>query len=600
MLKIADIAIKYLKRGYSVIPIKPGIEKKPLIDWQQFQKRRATPAEVTAWWKRWPNANIAIVTGRISKLFVVDADSVDALEFLLQHLPKDLETPQVRTPRGGWHFWFTYPDNVELRNTTSSIFPKLDTRGEGGYVLVPPSIINNKKYTWIISLKHSKPTSIPPNLLSIMLQHSNTSYSIYSNTSTNTTSYSSTNRYRENNNINICNNNINNNIHNNSKNHANSDLNAVGNMRKQHGNSAQRLTAGDNKIPEGQRDNVLFHVAHHLVKGRMPIEEIQEILMLIALHGCNPPFSAKEAMRKVESALKRTERRTRAWLEEVRQLVLATSGIITTTTAHQWLQVTTREEKKIVNECLRRLEKEGLVKRTGRKAGEYRIINQNINFVDWKSKKLEIVDFWLPLNMHQAIDILPGSVILLAGMQNAGKTAWAMNIAYQNQAKFKTIYFSSEITPEEFAERVRLGGKPEEWEVKFAEDFDMASIEDYIDPDGLNVLDYLEPPNADYTLMAQKLSDIHRKLERGVAVVCIQKKAEGYGAGGEYMKNKPHLYVTLDVIYEKSYCEAKIVKCKKPKYGFKNPQGLKAVYTIDVKNGLQIQEITPFKFSTWR
>ena len=127
----------------------------------------------------------------------------------------------------------------------------------------------------------------------------------------------------------------------------------------------------------------------------------------------------------------------------------------------------------------------------------------------------------------------------------------------------------------------------------------MYNIEGAIQPDALNIIDYLEPPGGDYTLMAQKMADIHRKLNKGIAVVCLQKKSEGYGAGGEYMKNKPHLYITLDVLFKKGISKVTILKCKKPKYGFKNPQGLEAKYRINLRNGVAIEEVEPFKFEKW-
>lgn len=52
-------ALKYLEKGFSVIPIKPN--KKPYISWEEFQARRATREEIIEWWKRWPVAMIGVV-----------------------------------------------------------------------------------------------------------------------------------------------------------------------------------------------------------------------------------------------------------------------------------------------------------------------------------------------------------------------------------------------------------------------------------------------------------------------------------------------------------------------------------------------------------
>ena len=90
-----DIALSYLKKGYSVIPVKsPQMVrtdlsteeiikqcKVPLIAWKEFQNRRPTEQEVVEWFEMWPEANIGIVTGKISNLVVFDLDSEDAVAY---------------------------------------------------------------------------------------------------------------------------------------------------------------------------------------------------------------------------------------------------------------------------------------------------------------------------------------------------------------------------------------------------------------------------------------------------------------------------------------------------------------------------------------
>jgi len=63
---LKKVALDYLTRGISVIPV--GFDKRPLIKWAEFQERRATVEEVETWWKNWPDAQIGIVTGKISSL----------------------------------------------------------------------------------------------------------------------------------------------------------------------------------------------------------------------------------------------------------------------------------------------------------------------------------------------------------------------------------------------------------------------------------------------------------------------------------------------------------------------------------------------------
>lgn len=139
-LSTLDYALFYVARGWSVIPLEAG-GKRPLLRWQRFQNEHADAATVRRWFRRWPQANLAIVTGAISGLVVLDVDpahggddSLAALERRFGALPKTVE---VRTGGGGSHFWFRHPGGFFPNRV--GIRPGLDLRGDGGYVVVPPS-----------------------------------------------------------------------------------------------------------------------------------------------------------------------------------------------------------------------------------------------------------------------------------------------------------------------------------------------------------------------------------------------------------------------------------------------------------------------------
>src|SRR3990167_10256546 len=102
-MKHLDYALEYLKRGASVIPVGNGETKKlPMISsWKQYQSRLPTIEEVTQWWTQWPEANIAVVTGKVSGTTVVDVEA----EGTIEGFP---ETETVRTGGGGWHLYYQY------------------------------------------------------------------------------------------------------------------------------------------------------------------------------------------------------------------------------------------------------------------------------------------------------------------------------------------------------------------------------------------------------------------------------------------------------------------------------------------------------------
>jgi hypothetical protein len=105
-------------------------------------------AIVKAWWADQPLANIGLATG--GNIYVVDLDGaagMAAWEFMIQTLPYT-PTRTVITGGGGRHHYFR-PPHPDLRNTHWKIAEGIDTRGMGGYVLLPPSNhVSGSRYEW--------------------------------------------------------------------------------------------------------------------------------------------------------------------------------------------------------------------------------------------------------------------------------------------------------------------------------------------------------------------------------------------------------------------------------------------------------------------
>lgn len=104
--------------------------------------------QLATWWARWPEANIGLATG--DGLMVLDVDGPEGRAFLEDKalLP---ETLRARTGRvdGGEHWYFLVPDGVEVRNR-AKVAPGLDVRGDGGYVIAPPSLhASGARYEWV-------------------------------------------------------------------------------------------------------------------------------------------------------------------------------------------------------------------------------------------------------------------------------------------------------------------------------------------------------------------------------------------------------------------------------------------------------------------
>jgi hypothetical protein len=104
-----------------------------------FKVATADPRQIEAWWRKWPDANIGIATGAVSGIVVIDIDGATG-RATLQRLVAQYEllprTEHVKTARG-WHLYFAMPPTCPP--IPCSTGDGLDVRGDGGYVVAPPS-----------------------------------------------------------------------------------------------------------------------------------------------------------------------------------------------------------------------------------------------------------------------------------------------------------------------------------------------------------------------------------------------------------------------------------------------------------------------------
>jgi hypothetical protein len=143
-------ALAYLERGWSVIPVLPR-GKRPLIAWRPFQGRCASIEEVRCWFDCWPDANVAIVTGRLSRLVVVDVDprrggTESLVAFEAEHGVLSA-TFESLTGGGGRPLYFRHPGTRTANRV--GLRPGIDLRGDGGCVVAPPSVHpSGQRCTW--------------------------------------------------------------------------------------------------------------------------------------------------------------------------------------------------------------------------------------------------------------------------------------------------------------------------------------------------------------------------------------------------------------------------------------------------------------------
>ena len=155
---VLDAAIRYAARGWPVFPCKPR-GKEPLTG-NGFKDATTDRAAVLEWWKRWPDANVAI---HCRDWVVLDVDprndgaaSLEAL-FSTRADKHGFETLEAETGGGGRHYIFRNPG---FSVTAKELAPGLDLKAAGGYIIVAPSVHpSGRLYAWID--EDVEPSDIP-------------------------------------------------------------------------------------------------------------------------------------------------------------------------------------------------------------------------------------------------------------------------------------------------------------------------------------------------------------------------------------------------------------------------------------------------------
>lgn len=158
-------ALDYAARGWAAFPVHSlrgdarctcgdadckSAAKHPLTE---HGRNDATtdPAKITRWWAQYPHANVGIATGKDTGLYVLDVDPRHGGDKTLAELEakhgKLPNTVEAATGGGGRHLLFKYPGRPV--QSVADIAPGLDVRGDGGYIVAPPSLHKSgAHYAW--------------------------------------------------------------------------------------------------------------------------------------------------------------------------------------------------------------------------------------------------------------------------------------------------------------------------------------------------------------------------------------------------------------------------------------------------------------------
>lgn len=178
--------LSYAQCGWKVFPVfEPVVREEAVIcscgnpkcgsvgkhprSQQGFKDATTDESSIRSWWTDWPNANIGIVTGKASRLLVIDVDgpqgktSLNQLQEEHGFLPLTLQA----TTGKGFHLYFQLPEDIEISCSVGKLGEGIDVRGEGGYVIAPPSLhAFGTSYTW--SNKGTKLAELPQHWVDLL------------------------------------------------------------------------------------------------------------------------------------------------------------------------------------------------------------------------------------------------------------------------------------------------------------------------------------------------------------------------------------------------------------------------------------------------
>lgn len=252
----------------------------------------------------------------------------------------------------------------------------------------------------------------------------------------------------------------------------------------------------------------------------------------------------------------------------VREYIDATEGIFTTSQIYTDLGIFSSTEKGNVRQILKRLREGKIIESCGNRAGTYRVINGVLEEMDLKNAQGEDLSLWLPLDLHNVTNIMPGNIIVVTGDPDAGKTAFLLNTIHQNLDLWQCHYFNSEMGAFEMRKRLDLFQDFPIGHRNFHPYERSDCFEDVIKPgkNTLNVIDYLEVTE-DFFKIGSHLNAIHKNLDGAIAIVAIQKKNRDSESplGGQRALEKPRLVISLSAGSRNEPNRATILKCKNRK-----------------------------------
>ncbi|MCL2282304.1 MAG: hypothetical protein FWC26_03200 [Fibromonadales bacterium] len=274
---------------------------------------------------------------------------------------------------------------------------------------------------------------------------------------------------------------------------------------------------------------------------------------------------------------------------------------------YSWAGAKDAQAQKYVADKLYSMVKQGILEKDGSRAESvFYFPDTYVTEKDWiNSDDGEIVPFMWPcshiddsfFSFDGNITVRSKSLIVISGESNVGKSAFCNNILAANLDVWgdRINLLQSEVNSSLF----RAITKKMAW-VPFVSDkgesrfhlYDMLELPDWkyaIHPDRLNIIDWVSL-DGDFYKIREVMKGIRKRLDKGVAVIAMQKKSgTDLAEGGVYTEHLASVYFSME------WGILKIRKIKEPLHGFK-PQG--KIYGFDLDDGANYTDIREVKKCT--
>ncbi|MBU0514811.1 MAG: bifunctional DNA primase/polymerase [Proteobacteria bacterium] len=545
---VRDAAEHLLGLGLSVIPTAPG-EKRPAVTWTEYQERRPTVDELAVWFGR-NGHGLGIVTGQVSGLVVLDADSEAGRDELEKHLPDSLLTWVGKTPKG-YHYYFRHPGGRVPNGVR--VLPDVDLRGDGGQVVAPPT----EGRAWLPGLSPDEVplAELPDGLKAILIgrdepapqeqptpqvaKQTDTSGYIQAALEAEVEAVRSAHEGERNHTLNRA---------------AFALGTLIGAGALEQGIAETELTTAARAVGLNGKETQAT-IRSGIESGKKEPRDLSTLSPIGKYIGAyvSAPEStdvSSGVSRPVSNDVSTGESTDNTSLsDQIAEWLAQDPRIFSTQDLDNDLSLRTRKEKTNRAVCLHRLEKSGLIERIHGKRGWYRPVDSNEQALDWlnieDSSGLNIA--W-PLGLEAFFEVMPGSIIVVAGTTNSGKTAFCLETVRLNMDRFEVFYFASsaEVNARTLRRRIEKFGQPlDSWNFK-AVARPQGTFHHVVRPEALNVIDYLEV-HGDFWEAGGMLAAIHEVLTEGVVVVALQKNPDAkWARGGALTMDKATAYLSLD------------------------------------------------------